>query len=386
MRRTARGLSWGARSSTELGVNLITRSPARWLAHALERGALRDSVVARGLAWTWARAARVERPLQLPRSRSVIGVSGAVLGGSGVTPVAIQLADDLAARGLAVALVSHGFGARVRGAQRVDGGPGGAACGDEARLAASCLGQRGVPVFVATRMQQALDSAARALPDGGVVVLDGALQASPSRLSLACLVLDAADPWGSGSCPPLGDLRAPQAALVRAADSVLCVDSGASEPRWLRCQAALRAAQVQAPVRVTRRLVGLAPPGTAAGSGGARPIEWLRGRDFGLALALGRPERVLAQLRALGLAPRWVFEALDHRGLSALVRSKKYSRSDLWVTTAKCWLATQVATQAAFSGHQMANWLVLREQLELPADWLAALAARLSGGVARRSA
>lgn len=351
-------------------VTNINRTPARELAYALERGAARHSWIARGLAYAWGRAARVERPLILPPTHSVVGVSGAALGGSGATPVAMQLADDLAARGRRVGLVSHGFGARVSAAQRVEPTSLGVCC-DEASLAAQQLRRSGVPVFIAPKRQAALDYAARELPAGSVLILDGVLQAAPRRLDLSCLVVDSAYPWGDARCPPVGDLRARQAALLGAADRLLSVDgAGGARASGLNERPL---------VQVTRRPTGLTQIAGAALDSltPSLPLAWLRGRDFGLALAVGRPSRVLAQLRALGLAPSRVHEALDHRGLHGLVRSKKYSRSDVWVTTPKCWLATVAAAGPRFDLDLVGNWLLLHERVELPRGWIDELSASL---------
>ncbi|MGE3670258.1 MAG: tetraacyldisaccharide 4'-kinase [Polyangiaceae bacterium] len=310
------------------------------------------------LAAPWERLAEPVRPLELPSGLHVIGVAGSTLGGSGATPVSIALCEELAARGVRVAYVAHGYAApdsakRVRFDTQA---------GDEARLAARRLAGRGVPVFGAGKRQVALDAAARALPVGSVAVLDGALQATPQRLAESVLVVDGEYPWGSGFCPPLGDLRAHRARLMTA-DTVLALDrGGALEPTLGR------RAQVAA-----RRLTGVRHAQTAERQG----LTWLAQQDFQLALAIARPERVCEQLLRHGVRARRLSTAPDHVGLAALLTPKKSSNVECWVCTEKCWEATLSRDPGV--AERVANrvWL-LEERLELPAKWLEALSARFA--------
>src|SRR6185503_3810230 len=164
----------------------------------------------------------------LPAGARVIGVGSAVLGGAGKTPLAIALARELAARGERVALVGHAYRAAPRRPRIVAPTDRVAEVGDDALSASRLLAGTGASVIVAPRRQLAVDHAAalgfRAL------ILDGLLQAAPARLTDAILVLDAAAPWGSGACPPAGDLRAPPGALLAAADHVVVITRDAISP------------------------------------------------------------------------------------------------------------------------------------------------------------
>lgn len=319
----------------------------------------------RRLAWmgaAWARFAEPARPLRLPTGVHTIGVAGATLGGSGATPFAIALCEALAARGVPVAFVAHGYepGRRAgRAARRALPSDSGA---DEARLAARKLAPLGVPVFVARQRQAALDAAARALPRGGVTVLDGALQARPARFSESLLVVDAQYPWGSGVCPPLGDLRAPSTRLL-GAERVFALDRGGELSPDLPRRAQL----------VQRLLLGV----RNARSGERRPLSWLAQQDFHLALALARPERLRQQLMRAGVRARWCWEAADHVGLAALLTPEKSSLAECVVCSEKCWEATagRHAQLAARAGGRV--W-ILEERLELPTEWLDLLVARFA--------
>jgi tetraacyldisaccharide 4'-kinase len=262
---------------------------------ALERG-IEPNPVSILLARVWAARARVTKSLTV--RKPVLCVSGATLGGSGRTPLAIACARFLADGGLApperreglrVALVGHGYGARLpRRARRVAGDDDPRVCGDEAIECA----RAGLTVFVARSRQDAI-VAAEACADA--LVLDGPLQLEP-RATLSLLAVDPIAPWGSGACPPLGNLRAPKETLLAHADAVV---------------AALPASRG---VHLNGELIR---------------FDALRGKRFGLTTSIARPERVLAFLRAKGLEPCRVLQNADHAAL------RTNDSAELWLTTAK---------------------------------------------------
>lgn len=256
----------------------------------LERGAVSTSRVTTTLmsvgARAWAELARLERPLTVRKPSLCIG--GATLGGSGKTPLAIACARELERMGHRVAIVGHAYGAkapRVARAVRADDDV--AVVGDEAIECARV----GLRVFVAREKQNAIDAAQN---EADVIVLDGPVQIAPARATLALLAVDAHAPWGSGACPPLGDLRAPRAALASATDHIIATGTSSFESILL-AWAALR----------TLRL--------------------------GLATAIARPERVVRFLESRMLEPRRVVFGADH----ARLEIPRDRHIDLWLTTAK---------------------------------------------------
>ncbi len=317
------------------------------------------------LAAPWAWTADPVRPLRLPRGVHCVGVAGATLGGSGATPVALELCEALAARGASVAYVAHGYTTglrrRVLHAAPRRALPGSEVC-DEARLAARRLEPLGVPVFVAGRRQLALDRAASWLPRGGIAILDGALQARPQPLSESVLVVDAEYPWGSGFCPPVGDLVAARSRLLRA-DCIIALHRGGVPHGDLPPRA----------LQVPRTLTGVYSAHTAE----RRSLDWLASQDVQLALAVARPERVVEQLGRHGLHARRVLEAADHGGLAALLTPKKSSNGECWVCTEKCWAATLALHPQPARAFASRVW-ILEERLELPRAWLDSLLERLA--------
>jgi tetraacyldisaccharide-1-P 4'-kinase len=171
--------------------------------------------------------------------------------------------------------------------------------GDEALMLARELSPVGVPVVVARSRAEAI---ARAAELAELVIVDGLLQTRPERLACSLLVLDADEPWGSRRCPPVGDLRARPSALLGACDRVIVFHS-----------------------EIT---------GARTTDGRFIPARELRGRRLGLALALGRPERVVRELARLGVAPVRFEHAADHGRLWATRRPS--ADVEAWLTTAKC--------------------------------------------------
>ncbi len=219
----------------------------------------------------------VDRRLDLPGEVTVIGIGGATLGGSGKTPLAIEVTRALAERARDVVMIGHAYRARpvhariVRMEDRVD------EVGDEALLAARSLGDLAEVVVAPTR-SEALAFAAR---PGRTLVVDRLLQARPVRLARSLLAVDALAPWGSGRLFPFGDLLHPRHELLAAADEV--VEIGGPD---------------------ARRTFSGASWGTRRFS--VRDLAALR---VGLISTIARPERLTHMLAAEHIRP-----LLHHRG------------------------------------------------------------------------
>jgi tetraacyldisaccharide 4'-kinase len=294
--------------------------PAAWrrrISSSLEAGAWR-SPFATKLAELWAMGANPVRAVDLPPTGRIVAIGGATLGGSYKTPVALALARALVSR-CPVAVVATAYSARVTSPLIVTHDMPAGFVGDEAALFARELGSLGVPVAVARRRSEAIWTVAT---EGTLVVVDGLLQTRPRRAYRSLLVLDAEAPWGSGHCPPVGDLRARRDRLLGAADAVVVVGPQATPPEL---------GVIELPIfRIPTEVRGARTPDGALLDPGR-----LREARLGLWLAIARPERILRALDALGIRPLVVRLWPDH----AAPPSADVPRApfvDAWLTSAKC--------------------------------------------------
>ncbi len=141
----------------------------------------------------------------------VICVGNLVAGGAGKTPVVLALADMLSRRGLAVHLLTRGYGGREIGPLRVDAMRHTADdVGDEALLLT-----RAAPTWVGA--DRAASARAAVAAGAKNLVMDDGFQNPGLAKDLSLLVVDGESGLGNGRLLPAGPLReTPHAALARA--------------------------------------------------------------------------------------------------------------------------------------------------------------------------
>ncbi len=191
--------------------------PLRWLAAFLSRGfawgvGVRNNLYDLG----------VRRTLGL--DAPVISVGNLTEGGTGKTPLVMTICRHLLAEGIRPAVVSRGYMRTdehkvvvVGDGHRILVPP--TEAGDEPWMMAR--GLKGAPVVVGADRYQAALVARKRFPDVRVVVLDDGFQHRRLRRDLDLVVLDAAQPAGTGRMFPRGNLREPAASLRRASGLVL---------------------------------------------------------------------------------------------------------------------------------------------------------------------
>jgi tetraacyldisaccharide 4'-kinase len=145
----------------------------------------------------------------------VIVVGNLVVGGSGKTPVAIEIAKALGQRGFKVGLIASGFGSpayelkdqafKVRTKSRPQ------SVGDEPVLIAKSTQ---LPVVVSGQRLSALNTLLKEHPEINVVVSDDGLQHAALPRTVECCLIDARG-FGNGEVLPAGPLREPIAALAQ---------------------------------------------------------------------------------------------------------------------------------------------------------------------------
>jgi tetraacyldisaccharide 4'-kinase len=156
---------------------------------------------------------------------AIISVGNLTVGGNGKTPFTLFLASRLRSRGLAVAIVSRGWGRTIN-----RGNPvivtGGVRClkspreaGDEPVMMAKSFAG---PIAVARRRIDAI-RLLRAQGQFDAFILDDGFQHLRLRRDLDLLLINAARGFGNGWVLPAGPLREPRAAIARA-DAIVLID------------------------------------------------------------------------------------------------------------------------------------------------------------------
>ncbi len=236
----------------------------------------------------------------------VICCGNASVGGSGKTPVALDLGARLLARGRRVAFLTRGHGGRGDDVARVDASRHLASeVGDEALLLA-----RVAPTFVAA--DRAAGARAALADAADVLVMDDGLQNPTLVKDLSLLVIDGGAGFGNGRVLPAGPLREPvDAAVARCQAAVLIGGDAHGAAGRLGRMSVLRA-----------RLLTDAPAGRLVAFAG-----------------IGRPEKFFAGLRAAGGDVAETHPFADHHPYRRADILKLLERADRLgasaVTTAK---------------------------------------------------
>lgn len=160
---------------------------------------------------------RLQKRASLP---PVIIVGNITAGGGGKTPIVIEIAQQLAARGWTPGIISRGYGRRRRDTRLVDSGSDWQDCGDEPLLMHR---RTGLPVCVGGRL-----AAARRLADAGcdVIISDDGLQSYALPRAVEIGVVNAAYRFGNGWRLPAGPLRE---GIARLQQCTLCLLVGGAD-------------------------------------------------------------------------------------------------------------------------------------------------------------
>jgi tetraacyldisaccharide 4'-kinase len=249
-------------------------------------------------SWAYRGAFALRRSGRLRANAPVISVGNLVIGGAGKTPVAIDLARRLVARGRRPAVLSRGYRRSGKGDLAVTETMPYERCGDEPLLI-----KHRVPralVLVGARRARLAGEAARLGADA--LVLDDGLQHVALARNLDIVVVDASNPLGNGRVLPRGPLRESPEALRRVGARGLLWLTRCDLPRDPRTDELVRRA----------RAAGLAGPVESSFSS----RDDLRGRRVFLFAGIARPaafEALVARLGATVLGTRWFS---DHHAFS----------------------------------------------------------------------
>lgn len=272
----------------------------------------------------------------------VVVIGNLYVGGTGKTPLTIELVRALAARGWRPGIVSRGYGAAAAVPKIVLPGDSAREVGDEPLLLARSTG---VPVAVARNRASAAQLLRARHPECDVLIADDGLQhwALARDMEIALLHYRG---LGNDWILPAGPLREPRARLDHV-DAIVCNGDvpqiAAGAPRYA----------MQTRLGTAMPLQGAGGPLTLAGLAAQQLRERLR---IVAAAGIGMPDRFFAMLRAAGLsieemplADHFDFVANPFAGLAAdriLITEKdavKCAANPALATDARIWVVPLAA-------------------------------------------
>ncbi len=261
----------------------------------------------------------------------VVSVGNITVGGTGKTPVTIELLRSF--RKLEPGLLTRGYGRdtwqNVMICDKNRPMPV-SITGDEAQL---CRRETGVPIGVGANRYEA-GKELLAVDHAGLLVLDDGFQHVQLERDFDLVLIDASNPFGGGYALPLGRLREPLESLARADAFILTRADEAPNTKGI--ESVLRRYNATAPVFRAHTV-----PRCWAGSGGAtigaRELRAARTVAF---CGLANPESFRRSLRREGIEPLDWHAYDDHHRytpseIRRLARHAADLGADILLTTAK---------------------------------------------------
>ena len=273
-----------------------------------------------GSLWGRVAVARLERARSYRPRPKVICIGNFTAGGTGKTPLALAIAERLAALGERPAFLTRGYGGSIGGPHWIGASDTAADVGDEPLLLAAHA-----PVMVA-KDRAAGAAAIEARGEAGVILMDDGLQNGSVEKDLAIAVVDGVRGVGNGLVIPAGPLRTPlQAGLASVGAVVVNAPRGQAADRVGRTTDWLR--------KVFKG------PVITATTEPAEDCRWLSTAKVIAFAGIGAPERFFGLLQSLGavIVERHAFA--DHQPIDEKAAGRLLSASQrheaLLVTTEK---------------------------------------------------
>ena len=286
-----------ARPSRE-STPVTKREPAWW--YERSPSALSWLLGPIGTLWGTLVRRRFEKTEPYRASVPVICIGNFTVGGTGKTPLALEVAGLIAAMGLRPGFLSRGYGGRLTGPHWVDTDRDRAGdVGDEPLLLAASH-----PTMISRNRA----AGARAMteaggPDINVIIMDDGLQNGGLAKNLTVAVIDGTRGVGNGRVMPAGPLRAPLGFQLAMVDAIV-VNMVSAEP----------GRSVDFIDRLRREFEGPVLEAHVAPSG---ETDWLGAAPIVAFAGIGVPDRLFTTLESLGALPVERIPFPDHHPYTA---------------------------------------------------------------------
>jgi tetraacyldisaccharide 4'-kinase len=259
----------------------------------------------------------------------VVVVGNINVGGAGKTPLACELARQLALRGLHPGIVSRGYGGSSRAPRAVMPGDDPLIVGDEPPIYA----EAGFPIWIGTDRAAAGRGLLAANPACDVIIADDGLQHYALARTMEIAVIDASREFGNGCMLPAGPLREPVSRLRDVDAIVRLVPRENARPSTANGRETVMTHE-PLPWRNLRRPELEAIPG-----------QW-QGRAVHALAGIGNPQRFFDLVAELGLvatphafADHHVYAADDiaFPGAAAILMTQKDAVKCVSFADERCW-------------------------------------------------
>ena len=302
----------------------------------------------------------------------VISVGNITAGGTGKTPVTIELLRSF--QKLGPGLLTRGYGRDVRQNVMVchqDGRMPVSITGDEAQL---CRRETGVPIGVGANRYEA-GKELLAAAHVRLLVLDDGYQHLQLHRDFDLVLIDALNPFGGGYALPLGRLREPLRGLKRASAFVITRTDEA--PNTKAIESILRRCNATAPV-FRARTVARCWTGPGGATLDAKQLDAVRAVAF---CGLANPESFRRSLNRAGIKPLDWHAYEDHHRytpseIRRLARHATDVGADFLLTTAKDAINLD-ADYPSIIGSVKLYWLEIDIAIDRREELLALIEARL---------
>lgn len=301
------------------------------------------------------RAARLSVP--------VVSVGNITTGGTGKTPVTIELLREFRSSKAGLLTRGHGRTARedvlfLEGNDNITQ----SLSGDEAQL---CMRAARVPIGIGPDRYSVGMKLLRAT-DLCVLFLDDGFQHLQLHRDFDLVVIDALRPFGGGSLIPLGGLREPLSGLARA--SAFLITRSDEVPNTKAIESVLRRYNSEAPIFHARTV----PLRWCDGGGTELAPEFFKDHHAVAFCGLGNPQAFRKTLRRLRIEPVAVYEYDDHHQYtpSEVRRLAQHARdmgADVLLTTAKDAVNLD-ADYPAIVGKVKVYWLEIGTEIDRKQD------------------